>query len=83
AYREARLSQLESLDETRLDAEQRHRAYADRMCRQYNKKVYERDIYEGDLVLRLDSRIDKKTGEGRKFRPKWLGPYRVMKDYGN
>ncbi|KAH9311771.1 hypothetical protein KI387_026806, partial [Taxus chinensis] len=51
AYREARLSQLESLDETRLDAEQRHRIYADRMCRQYNKRVYERDIYEGDLVL--------------------------------
>ncbi|KAH9289384.1 hypothetical protein KI387_033501, partial [Taxus chinensis] len=33
AYREAHLSQLESVDETRLDAEQRHRAYADRMCR--------------------------------------------------
>ncbi|KAH9299796.1 hypothetical protein KI387_031478, partial [Taxus chinensis] len=83
AYREARLSQLESLDEARIDAEQRHRVYADRMCQQYNKKVYECDIYEGDLVLRLDSWIDKKTGEGRKFRPKWLGPYRVMKDYGN
>ncbi|KAH9305785.1 hypothetical protein KI387_010189, partial [Taxus chinensis] len=38
AYREAHLSQLESLDEARLDAEQRHRAYADQMCRQYNKK---------------------------------------------
>ncbi|KAH9295632.1 hypothetical protein KI387_039220, partial [Taxus chinensis] len=46
AYREAGLSQLESLDETRLDAEQWHRAYADRMCQQYNKKVYEHDIYE-------------------------------------
>ncbi|KAH9324931.1 hypothetical protein KI387_005109, partial [Taxus chinensis] len=38
AYREARLSQLESLDEARLDADQ--------MCWKNNKKVYERDIYE-------------------------------------
>ncbi|KAH9305567.1 hypothetical protein KI387_009971, partial [Taxus chinensis] len=83
AYREAHLSQLESLDEARLDAEQWHRVYADWMCRQYNKKVYEHDIYEGDLVLTLDNRIDKKTGEGRKFQPKWLDPYRVMKDCGN
>ncbi|KAH9329116.1 hypothetical protein KI387_001224, partial [Taxus chinensis] len=37
-YREARLSQIESLDEARLDAEQRHRVYVDWMCRQYNKK---------------------------------------------
>ncbi|KAH9312142.1 hypothetical protein KI387_027177, partial [Taxus chinensis] len=38
AYREACLYQLESLDEARLDAEQRYRFYADWMCRQYNKK---------------------------------------------
>ncbi|KAH9314517.1 hypothetical protein KI387_023144, partial [Taxus chinensis] len=38
AYREACLSQLESIDEARLDAEQRHRFYAYWMCRQYNKK---------------------------------------------
>ncbi|KAH9320658.1 hypothetical protein KI387_015297, partial [Taxus chinensis] len=38
AYREACLSQLESLDEARLNAEQRHITYADRMCWQYNKK---------------------------------------------
>ncbi|KAH9290350.1 hypothetical protein KI387_034467, partial [Taxus chinensis] len=38
AYREARLSQLESLDEARLDAEQRHRFYADWIYQKYNKK---------------------------------------------
>ncbi|KAH9299751.1 hypothetical protein KI387_031433, partial [Taxus chinensis] len=50
----------------------------------YNKKVYERDIYEGDLVLRLDNRIDKKTGEGRKIPAQMVGPItKSMKDYEN
>ncbi|MEV8950232.1 hypothetical protein AB0057_26675, partial [Klebsiella pneumoniae] len=65
------------MDETQLRVVQRHDSYLARMNKQYNKKVVPRPFQVGELVLRIDNLIDKRAGEGCKFRPNWIGPYMV------
>ena len=46
-----RLQELETLDEKRLQAQQRIELYQARISKAFNKKVKERIIQKGDLVL--------------------------------
>ncbi|KAG9442418.1 hypothetical protein H6P81_018272 [Aristolochia fimbriata] len=78
-----RLAKLESLDEQRLEAQQRLECYQSRMTRAFNKKVRLRSFQKGDLVLagRRPMLFTRKTGG--KFAPKWEGPYVVQEVYTN
>lgn len=53
----ARVSELESLDEKRIETLQRLELYQARMARTYNKHVKHRAFKEGDLVLTLQRPI--------------------------
>jgi len=46
-----RLQELEALDEKRLQAQQRIKLYQTRISKAFNKKVKERVLQKGDLVL--------------------------------
>jgi hypothetical protein len=73
--RQALLSQLELLDEKRLQAANHVQVYQKRISRAYQKKVIERRFSIGDLVLK---RIMVKPGGPRsKLRPNWEGPFVV------
>ena len=72
---EARLVELEQLDETRRDAATANEAHKCRVKLQYDKSVHPRIFSEGDLVLVYDQANDT-LGAG-KFIGMWHGPYIV------
>ncbi|KAG9458886.1 hypothetical protein H6P81_003394 [Aristolochia fimbriata] len=69
-----RLQELESLDEKRLEAQQRLECYQARLTRTFNKKVKLRSFQKGDLVLAVRRPIMVTSKDGGKFAPKWEGP---------
>ena len=69
------MSQLELLDERRLQAANHVQVYQKRNSRAYQKKVIECKFSIGDLVLK---RIMVKLGGPRSnLRPNWEGPFVV------
>ncbi|KAG9440971.1 hypothetical protein H6P81_021136 [Aristolochia fimbriata] len=78
-----RLAELESLDEQRLEAQQRLECYQSRMTRAFNKKVRLRSFQKGDLVLAVRRPMLFTSKIGGKFAPKWEGPYVVQEAYTN
>ena len=72
---EARLVELEQLDETRRDAATTNEAHKRRVKLQYDKFVYPRISSKGDIVLVYDQASDA-LGVG-KFVAMWHGPYIV------
>ena len=74
---EARLVELEHLDETRRDAAIANEAHKCRVKLQYDKSVCPRIFSEGDLVLVYDQASDA-LGVG-KFVAMWHGPYIVKR----
>lgn len=70
---EARLVELEQLDETRRDMATANEAHKCRVKLQYDKSVHSRIFSEGDLVLVYDQASDA-LGAG-KFVTMWHGPY--------
>ncbi|KAG9450295.1 hypothetical protein H6P81_010260 [Aristolochia fimbriata] len=72
-----RLAELESLDEQRLEAQQRLECYQSRMTRAFNKNVRLRSFQKGDLVLAVRRSMLFTSKIGGKFAPKWEGPYMV------
>ena len=72
---EARLVELEQLDETHRDAETANEAHKRRIKLKYDKSVCPRIFSEGDLVLVYDQASDA-LGAG-KFVVMWHGPYVV------
>ncbi|KAG9446503.1 hypothetical protein H6P81_012631 [Aristolochia fimbriata] len=78
-----RLAKLESLDEQRLEAQQRLECYQSRMTRAFNKKVRLRSFQKGDLVLAVRRSMLFTSKIGGKFAPKWEGPYVVQEAYTN
>ncbi|KAG9446928.1 hypothetical protein H6P81_013056 [Aristolochia fimbriata] len=78
-----RLAELESLDEQRLEAQQRLECYQSRMTRAFNKKVRLRSFQKGDLVLVVRRPMLFTNKTGGKFAPKWDGPYVVQEAYTN
>ncbi|KAG9444917.1 hypothetical protein H6P81_016257 [Aristolochia fimbriata] len=78
-----RLAELESLDEQRLEAQQRLECYQSRMTRAFNKKVRLRSFQKGDLVLTVRRPMLFTSKTRGKFAPKWEGPYVVQEAYTN
>ncbi|KAG9453432.1 hypothetical protein H6P81_006336 [Aristolochia fimbriata] len=78
-----RLQELESLDEKRLEAQQRLECYQARLTRAFNKKVKFRSFQKGDLVLAVRRPIMATSRDGGKFAPKWEGPFIVQEVYTN
>ena len=78
-----RLAELESLDEKRLQAQQKLECYQARLSRAFNKKVRPRSFQVGDQVLAVRRPIIMTHKTGSKFTPKWDGPYVVREVYLN
>ena len=74
---EARLVELEHLDETRRDVATTNKAHKHRVKLQYDKSVCPRIFSKGDLVLVYDQASDA-LGAG-KFVAMWHGPYVVKR----
>ena len=72
---QARYDQLNLIEEKRLTAMSHAQCYQKRIARAYNKKVKQRELKEGDLVLK------QTRGNEGKFKPNWEGPYVVKKVY--
>ena len=70
-------NQLLSLDEKRLQALNQARSYQASMAKHFNKKVKDRKLEEGCLVLK-EIRVPVLDPRG-KFRPHWAGPYILKK----
>ena len=74
---EARLVELEQLDETYRDAATTNEAHKCHVKMQYDKSIHPRIFSEGDLVLVYDQANDT-LGVG-KFVAMWHGPYIVKR----
>ena len=69
---EARLVELKQLDETRRDAATANEVHKCHVKMQYDKSIYPRIFFEGDLVLVYDQASDALGA--RKFIAMWHGP---------
>ena len=69
--------QLNAIDEKRLDALSKIRGYQQKLARHFNKRVKDRGLEEGVLVLK-EIRAPVHDPRG-KFRPNWAGPYMLKK----
>ena len=78
-----RLAELESLDEKRLQAQQKLECYQAHLSRAFNKKVRPRSFQVGDQVLAVRRPIIMTHKTGSKFTSKWDGPYVVREVYSN
>ncbi|KAK3000881.1 hypothetical protein RJ639_022427 [Escallonia herrerae] len=78
-----RLEELEAHDEKRLEAQQHLECYQARLSRAFNKRVRPRSFTVGDLVLAVQRPIIITHRTGKKFTPKWDGPYMVKEVYTN
>ena len=80
---ELRLQELESLDERKLAARQSIKIYQARMAGSFDKKVQERILKKGDLVLVVRRPMILTHKSKGKFEPKWEGPDVIDKIYSN
>jgi hypothetical protein len=72
---EDRITQLNLIDEHRLQALHHAQCYQKRIARAFQKKVKPRELKMGDLVLRAQHLAEAQG----KFRPNWQGPFVVRK----
>ncbi|WJZ86133.1 hypothetical protein VitviT2T_005622 [Vitis vinifera] len=72
-WAQARLDQLNLLDERRLRAADHVRAYQRKMTCAFKKRVKSRPLQRADLVLKVIRGLIRDPRE--KFRPNWSGPY--------
>ena len=70
-------SNLDLIDEVRIDAEERTARYKNLMARQHDAMVKPRRFNIGDLVLKKVSLAIKNLAHG-KLRPNWEGPYIII-----
>ena len=68
---------LDCLDEVRDKASSRMIEYQWKMAEYYNKRVKQRQLDIGDLVLRKVTKATRDPTQG-KLGPTWEGPYRVV-----
>jgi len=80
---EARMNQLEALDEKRVHALEHLRAYQQRISRAYGKKVIPKTFEVEDMVLQenISNTIARDELKG-KFEPNWVGPYIILEAQG-
>ena len=70
-----RLEELKTLDEKRLEAQQRLECYQAQLSQAFNKRVQPRSFQVGDLVLAVRRPINISHKTENKFTSKWDGPY--------
>ncbi|XP_039029195.1 LOW QUALITY PROTEIN: uncharacterized protein LOC120163293 [Hibiscus syriacus] len=76
---QARVDQLNLIEEKRLKAICHGQMYQKRMMKSHDKKVHPREFQEGDLVLKKILPIHKDFRG--KWMPNWEGPYVVKKAF--
>ena len=74
---QARLDQLNLIDEKRLAAVCHGQLYQRRMKRAFDKKVRRREFQEGELVMKKIISVQRDNRE--KWMPNYEGPYVVEK----
>ena len=80
---EARMNQLEALDEKRVHALEHLKAYQQRISRAYGKKVTPKAFEVEDMVLQENiSNITARDELKGKFEPNWVGPYIILEAQG-
>jgi len=80
---EARMNQLEALDEKRVHALEHLRSYQQRISRAYGKKVTPKAFKVGDMVLQENvSNTTTRDELKGKFEPNWVSPYIILEAQG-
>ena len=74
-------SNLDFLEERRLQAKLRQVNRSSAVTRYFNKQVKHRQFQVGDLVLR-NCEASKQASEHKKLSPSWEGPYQVKQVLG-
>nr|XP_025703449.1 uncharacterized protein LOC112805264 [Arachis hypogaea] len=78
---QARLAELDLVEEIRDIAAIRHRALQQQLARRYSKKVIPKGFQIGDLVLRKTEQARRPSTHG-KLAATWDGPYRICEVLG-
>ena len=76
-YKKLMMDDLEDLSCHRLRALENIEANKLRVARHYNKKVKNKQFYEGELVWKVRLPIRSKDSRFGKWSPNWEGPYRI------
>ena len=78
---EGRLLDLHKLEATREEAVNHYINQAEKRRQKFNELLKDKDLKEGALVLRYDSRLDHR--QDKKFLPRWEGPFIIYRKYKN
>jgi hypothetical protein len=78
-YKNLMMDDLEDLNCHRLRALENIEANKLRVARHYNKKVKNKQFYEGELVWKVKLPIGSKDNRFGKWSPNWDGPYRIKR----
>ena len=71
------MDNLEDLSCLRLRALKNIEANKLRVAKYYNKRVKNKQFFEGDLVWKVKLSIESKDSKFGKWSPNWEGPYRI------
>ena len=78
-YKNLMMDGLEDLSCLRLRALENIEANKLRVAKYYNKKVKNKQFFEGDLVWKVKLPIGSKDSKFGKWSPNWEGPYRIKR----
>ena len=78
---EARVADLESLEETRELAQVRSLRYHRKLASAYRKTLQTRIFAKGQMVLRTVDHVRRGLPSPSKFAPNWEGPYLIRETY--
>ncbi|MCO5582167.1 hypothetical protein L7F22_036057 [Adiantum nelumboides] len=76
-----RLLHLQEVQLDQMSALEHYEKMQDRALEKINKKIKEKGIVKGDLVLQYNSKLDKTFQ--KKFQVKWEGPFMVVNYFAN
>ena len=76
-YKNLMMDGLEDLSCLRLRTLENIEANKLRVTKYYNKKVKNKQFFEGDLVWKVKLLIGSKDSKFSKWSPNWEGPYRI------
>uniref|UniRef100_A0A2N9G8V4 RNA-directed DNA polymerase n=1 Tax=Fagus sylvatica TaxID=28930 RepID=A0A2N9G8V4_FAGSY len=82
-YAEARIADLEGLDEARELAKAKSQRNYQKMANVYNKTLRVRVFVEGQMVLKAAEFVRRGLPSPSKFSPNWDGPYIIRKAHGS
>ncbi|XP_073304603.1 uncharacterized protein [Primulina huaijiensis] len=78
-YNEAKIMELEKLDEPRIQAYNALLLQKQKVARIYNKRVNKKSFHEGEIVWKAILSLGTKDRELGKWSPNWEGPFKVHK----